>query len=48
MASKYGRLQLDEAKRLRQLDEENRCLKYIVAEEALGIVAPKAVVSKKW
>ena len=45
---KFGGLQLDEAKRLRQLEEENRRLKHIVAEQALDIVALKAVVSKKW
>jgi putative transposase len=46
--AKFGGLQLDEAKRLRQLEDENRRLKHIVAEQALDIVALKAVVSKKW
>jgi putative transposase len=30
--SKFGELERSEAKRLRQLEEENRQLKYIVAE----------------
>jgi putative transposase len=46
--SKFGGLQLDEAKRLRQLEEENRRLKHIVADQALDIAALKAVVQKKW
>jgi putative transposase len=46
--AKFGGLQLDEAKRLRQLEDENRRLKHIVADQALDIAALKAVVQKKW
>lgn len=35
--SKYGGMELTEAKRLRQLEEENRQLKHIVAEQAVDI-----------
>lgn len=46
--NKYGGMELSEAKRLRQLEEENRQLKHIVAEQAVDIRALKAVVAKKW
>ena len=46
--SKYGGLEVSEARRLRQLEEENRQLKHIVAEQAVDIRALKAVVAKKW
>jgi putative transposase len=46
--SKFGGLELSEARRLRQLEEENRQLKHIVAEQAVDIRALKAVVAKKW
>jgi len=46
--AKFGGLQLPEAKRLRQLEDENRKLKQIVADQALDIAALKAVVSRKW
>ncbi len=46
--SKFGGLELSEAKRLRQLEEEDRQLKHIVAEQAVDIRALKAVVAKKW
>jgi putative transposase len=46
--SKYGGMELSEAKRLRQLEEENRQLKHIVAEQAVDIRGLKAVVAKKW
>ena len=45
--AKYGGLEVSEARRLRQLEEENRRLKQMVAEQALDIQALKAVVSKK-
>ena len=45
---KYGGLEVSEAKRLRELAEENRRLKQVVADQALDIVALKDVVSKKW
>jgi putative transposase len=45
--SKFGGLKLSEAKRSRQLEEENRQLKYIVAEPAVDIRALKVGGSKK-
>jgi putative transposase len=46
--AKYGGLDVSEAKRLKQLEEENSRLKRLVAEQALDIVVLKDVVSKKW
>jgi putative transposase len=46
--SKFGGLEVSEAKRLRGLEEENRQLKHIVAEQAVDIRALKAVLAKKW
>jgi len=44
--SKYGGLEISEMRRLRQLEEENRRLKSIVADQALDIRALKDVLSK--
>ena len=46
--SKYGGLGSDEAKRLKQLEEENRRLKKIVAEQTLDMQILKEVIAKKW
>jgi putative transposase len=46
--AKYGGMEVSEARRLRTLEEENRQLKHIVAEQAVDIRALKAVVAKKW
>lgn len=46
--AKYGGLELSEMQRLKQLDDENRRLKQIVAEQTLDIQALKAVVAKRW
>ncbi|MGA9208170.1 MAG: transposase [Terriglobales bacterium] len=46
--SKYGGMDGSEAKRLRSLEEENRQLKHIVAEQAVDMRALKAVLAKKW
>ena len=46
--SKYGGLEVSELKRLKQLEEENRRLKKIVAEQALDIQMLKDVTSKNW
>jgi putative transposase len=46
--SKYGGLEVAEAKRLKQLEDENARLKRLVAEQALDLVALKDVLSKKW
>lgn len=45
---KYGGLEVSDAKRLRELEDENRRLKKMVAEQALDIDALKSVLSKKW
>ena len=41
-------MELSEAMRLKQLEEENRRLKRLVAEQALDIQVLKDVNSKKW
>jgi len=46
--AKYGGLEVNEARRLRALEEENGRLKKIVAQQALDIDALKVVLSKKW
>ncbi len=46
--AKYGGLEVNEARRLRALQEENGRLKKIVAQQALDIDALKVVLSKKW
>ena len=46
--AKYGGLEVNEARRLRSLEEENRRLKQMVAEQALDIQALKAVLGKKF
>lgn len=46
--SKYGGLEVSEARRLRELEEENRQLKRLVADQALDIQMLKDVNSKKW
>lgn len=45
---KFSNMTINEAKRLRDLEEENRKLKRIVADQALDIVMLKDVNSKKW
>ena len=44
--SKYGGLEISEVRRLKQLEEENRRLKGIVADQALDIRALKDVLAK--
>ena len=44
--SKYGGLEVSEAKRLKQLEEENSKLKRIVADQALDITMLKDLVEK--
>ena len=44
--SKYGGLEVNEARRLRQLEEENRKLKHLVADLSLDREALKAVITK--
>jgi len=44
--SKYGGLEVSELRRLHQLEDENRRLKSIVADQALDIRALKDVLAK--
>jgi putative transposase len=46
--SKFGGMEVSDAKRLRSLEEENRRLKRLVADQALDIQMLKDVASKKW
>jgi putative transposase len=46
--SKYGGMEVSDAKKLRALEDENRRLKHLVADLTLDNQALKAVVSKKW
>ena len=43
---KYGGLEVSDARRLRELEEENRRLKRLVAEQALDVLALRDVLSK--
>lgn len=45
---KFTGLEVADAKRLKQLEEENRRLKKLVAEQALDNQMLKEVLSKKW
>ena len=45
--AKYGGLEVNETRRLRQLEEENGRLKKIVAQQALDLDALKVGASKK-
>jgi putative transposase len=44
----YGGLRVSEAQRLKQLEEENRQLKRIVADQALNLQVVKDLLGKKW
>jgi putative transposase len=46
--AKFGGLEVSEARRLRQLEDENRRLKHLVAEQVLDIQALKGVLAKKF
>lgn len=46
--SKYGGLEVSEAKRLRALEAENAKLKRLLAEAMLDNVALKDLLGKKW
>ena len=46
--AKFGGMNVAEAKRLKQLEEENARLKKLVANQALDIDCLKDVLSKKW
>jgi len=46
--SKYGGLQVSAARRLKELENENRKLKQLLAEAHLDNAALKEVLSKNW
>jgi putative transposase len=46
--SKYGGMELSDAKRLKQLEDENRRLKRLVADQALDNQILKEVVAGKY
>jgi putative transposase len=45
---KYGGLQVSDTKRLRALEEENRRLERMVADQALKLQVLKDVLGKEW
>ena len=45
---KYGGMQTGDAKRLKAVEEENRQLKRLVAEQALNLQVVKDLLGKKW
>lgn len=45
---KYGGLQVSDTRRLRMLEEENRRLKRVVADQALNLQVLKDVLGKEW
>ena len=45
---KYGKMEMKDAKRLKELEKENTELKKIVAEQMLNIKVLEAVNAKKW
>ncbi len=46
--AKYGGMDVSEAKRLRQLEDENAKLKKLLAEQMLDAAALRELLSKKW
>ena len=46
--AKFGGLEVSEAKRLRQLEDENSKLKKLLAEAMLDNAMLKEITSKKW
>ena len=46
--SKYGGMSVSEARRLKELEDENQRLKKLVADQALDIQMLKEINSKKW
>jgi putative transposase len=46
--AKYGGLQVSDARRLKALEDENRRLKKLVADQALDIAMLKDVAGRKW
>lgn len=46
--SKFGGMEVNEARRLRALEDENGKLKKLLADQLLDNAALKAVLGKKW
>ena len=46
--AKYGGMDVPEAKRLRQLEDENAKLKKLLAEQMLDAAALRELLAKKW
>jgi putative transposase len=46
--SRYGGMEVSEARRLKALEEENRQLKQLLAEKELDLVGLKTALSKKY
>ena len=46
--SKYAGMEVNEAKRMKELESENAKLKKLLAEKLLEVEAMKDVLSKKW
>jgi putative transposase len=46
--AKFGGMDVSEAKRLRQLEDENAKLKKLLAEQMLDAAALRELLSKKW
>ena len=46
--ARFGGMEVSDARRLKQLEDENRRLKRLVADQALDIVMLKDVCAKKW
>ena len=46
--TKYGGMEVSDAKRLKQLEDENKKLKQMLADSMLENKAIKDVLSKKW
>jgi putative transposase len=46
--SKFGGMDVNQLRRLQQLEDENRRLKHLVADLTLDNAALKDVVAKKW
>ena len=46
--SRYGGMEVEEARRLRALEDENARLKRVVADQAVQIQILKEVNAKKW
>lgn len=46
--AKFGGMEVNDARRLKQLEDENRRLKHLVADLTLDNQALKAITAKKW